>query len=122
MEGSLEVTPFHSIVRSFWLVIVTITTVGFGDAVPTTKMGNFIGTLTILSGIVVLAMPVGVIGSNFSTEYDRTLQEKSRRKKLKDHHKSLAEVEKEQDMAAQEAAGSDPRPRPRELPGDLQSR
>jgi hypothetical protein len=50
---------------------------------PTTGGGKFFGTLTILSGVIVLAMPVGVIGANFSQEYNRIQCEKNKRKKVK---------------------------------------
>lgn len=105
----MDETPFPSIVHSFWYVIVTITTVGYGDAFPTTDVGKLVGTLTILCGIVVLAMPVGVIGSNFSNEYAQRETEKKRRAKLKQQQEQQAKVEMEQDTAADlEAEGKAP--------------
>jgi len=83
-------SPFASILHSFWFVIVTVTTVGYGDMYPTTGAGKFFGTLTILSGIIVLAMPVGVIGANFSQEYERMQFQRMKRKK----EKRMEEVEK----------------------------
>lgn len=77
----LAESPFASILHSFWFVIVTITTAGYGDMYPTTGGGKFFGTITILCGIIVLAMPVGVIGANFSQEYDRILLERIKLKK-----------------------------------------
>merc|ERR1719375_1527413 len=62
----LEESPFHSIIHSFWYIIVTITTVGYGDLAPKTPLGKVVGSLTILNGIIVLAMPIGVVGTNFS--------------------------------------------------------
>merc|ERR1711904_756528 len=95
----MDETPFPSIVHSFWFVIVTITTVGYGDAFPTTDIGKFVGTLTILGGIVVLAMPVGVIGSNFSNEYAQREVLKVQRLKLKQQQEQTALVEQQQDAA-----------------------
>merc|ERR1719453_1495043 len=60
---SLDETKFASIPHAFWFVIVTITTAGYGDLYPQSAMGKLVGALMILSGIIVLAMPVGVIGS-----------------------------------------------------------
>merc|ERR1719214_128017 len=96
----MEETPFPSIIHSFWYVIVTITTVGYGDAFPTTGNGKFICTLTILCGIVVLAMPVGVIGSNFSNEYAQRAAEAKRRAKLRQQQEQATLVEQQQDAAA----------------------
>merc|ERR550514_2155041 len=105
MDGqTLAETPFPSIVHAFWYVVVTVTTVGYGDVVPTTKLGKVIGSVTILSGMVVLAMPVGVIGANFSTEYERVQQEKRRRQKMADQTEAMAQIEREQaDLTAQES-------------------
>lgn len=85
----LAESPFASILHSFWFVIVTVTTVGYGDMYPTTGAGKFVGTLTILSGIIVLAMPVGVIGSVFEQEYALVQCERIKQKKLK----RMAEVD-----------------------------
>jgi len=97
---ALDETPFPSIIHSYWCVIVTITTVGYGDAFPTTPAGKFVATLMILCGIVVLAMPVGVVGANFSNEYAARETEKKQRLKLKQQQEETARVEQEQDHAA----------------------
>jgi len=92
-----EESPFPSILHSFWFVIVTITTVGYGDVYPTTPAGKLVGAATILNGIIVLAMPIGVVGANFSNEYYRVLDEKKRRARMKHRLDSMRELEAEQD-------------------------
>lgn len=104
-EDNLEESPFYSIIHSFWYVIVTITTVGYGDLYPTTLLGKLIGAVTILNGIIVLAMPIGVVGANFSAEYYRVQEEKKRRVKLKQQMRTRAQVEEEQDAALTKAHG-----------------
>lgn len=69
MEGKHQKSAFTSIPASFWWVIVTSTTVGYGDIVPQTIIGQWIGIVTMFCGILVLALPITVIGSNFSLEY-----------------------------------------------------
>ena len=69
MNNGLEETPFKSIPFGFWWVIVSITTVGYGDFVPTTGMGKVVGVVTVFIGILTLAMPITVIGSNFSQDF-----------------------------------------------------
>jgi len=98
----LQESPYYSIVHSFWFVIVTITTVGYGDLYPCTPVGKVIGGLTILNGVIVLAMPIGVVGANFSNEYYKVLDEKKRRQRLKQQLDTLAQVEEEQDAALSE--------------------
>eukprot|EP00300_Choanocystis_sp_HF-7_P024496 c25969_g1_i1.p1 GENE.c25969_g1_i1~~c25969_g1_i1.p1 ORF type:complete len:486 (+),score=78.26 c25969_g1_i1:53-1459(+) len=63
-------SPFSSIFRSFWYIVVTFTTVGYGDLVPTTTCGQLVGTLVMYFGIMMIAMPITLISSNFAILYD----------------------------------------------------
>ena len=44
-------------------------TVGYGDLSPRSLFGQLMGGLTMLSGILVIALPITVVGSNFSSIY-----------------------------------------------------
>ena len=46
-----------------------MTTTGYGDVYPQTALGRLLGCLTMLSGLVVLALPITVISENFAHEY-----------------------------------------------------
>ena len=52
-----------------------MTTAGYGDLVPLTIGGRITAAVTIVCGIIVIAMPVGIIGTQF-TEMIETLRKK----------------------------------------------
>lgn len=61
-----EDNNFTSIPLTFWYVIVTMTTLGYGDMVPTSLSGRLTGVLCSLSGIMVVALPAPVLEKNFN--------------------------------------------------------
>eukprot|EP00927_Polykrikos_kofoidii_P066990 TRINITY_DN6253_c0_g1_i1.p1 TRINITY_DN6253_c0_g1~~TRINITY_DN6253_c0_g1_i1.p1 ORF type:complete len:589 (-),score=81.18 TRINITY_DN6253_c0_g1_i1:140-1906(-) len=61
---------FPSIVAAFWWSVVTMTTVGFGEVYPRTDLGRVVGSITILSGILLIALPIAIIGQKFQEAYD----------------------------------------------------
>ncbi|XP_041712994.2 potassium voltage-gated channel subfamily D member 1 [Coregonus clupeaformis] len=68
-EKGTKGTTFSSIPASFWYTIVTMTTLGYGDMVPDSIAGKIFGSICSLSGVLVIALPVPVIVSNFARIY-----------------------------------------------------
>ena len=62
---------FASIPRIFWFIMVTMTTVGYGDVSPVTGIGKVCAVLTMFCGIIILALPITVIGTNFANQYEQ---------------------------------------------------
>ncbi|KAI6226120.1 hypothetical protein M3Y99_01328500 [Aphelenchoides fujianensis] len=58
-------SPFTSIPTAFWWAIVTMSTVGYGDQIPRTVLGKVIASGAILSGVLVLALPITIIVDQF---------------------------------------------------------
>lgn len=82
-EKKVEATRFTSIPSAFWYTIVTLTTLGYGDMVPSTIMGKIVGGICSLSGVLVIALPVPVIVSNFSRIYHQNQRADKRRAQKK---------------------------------------
>ncbi|KAM3925209.1 A-type voltage-gated potassium channel KCND2 [Leptodactylus fuscus] len=81
-KGSLN-SKFTSIPAAFWYTIVTMTTLGYGDMVPKTIAGKIFGSICSLSGVLVIALPVPVIVSNFSRIYHQNQRADKRRAQKK---------------------------------------
>lgn len=88
-----DASQFTSIPATFWWCIVTITTVGYGDVVPTTLGGKLIAVATMAAGVLTIALPVSIVGSNFQREYARHQKESKQRKAEKTQQDATASSE-----------------------------
>ena len=70
-ERDVQPDRFGTIPESMYWAIVTLTTVGYGDVVPITGLGRVIAGVTAIAGLVMLALPVGIIASAFAREIHR---------------------------------------------------
>ncbi|NRA67875.1 MAG: ion transporter [Pseudobacteriovorax sp.] len=59
IEG--EESGFTSIPRAVYWAIVTMTTVGYGDLVPRSDLGQFIASIIMICGYGILAVPTGIV-------------------------------------------------------------
>lgn len=68
-------SPFQSIPASMYYTLVTMGTIGYGDLVPVTALGKFFGAIIVLFGVLTIALPASVIGTNFANEYQIYVQQ-----------------------------------------------
>jgi len=71
--GEEHDSHFDSIPHAFWLAVVTMTTVGYGDMYPTSEWGKLVGSMCAIAGVLTIALPVPVIVSNFNYFYHREI-------------------------------------------------
>jgi len=81
VEREVQPEEFGSIPDSMWWAVMTLATVGYGDAVPITPVGKFLAAIVALSSIGLFALPAGILASGFAesirgkreSEADKTL-------------------------------------------------
>ncbi|XP_072855366.1 potassium voltage-gated channel subfamily V member 1 [Pogona vitticeps] len=69
VEQGIPGTAFSSVPCAWWWATTSMTTVGYGDLRPDTTAGKIVAFMCILSGILVLALPIAIINDRFSTCY-----------------------------------------------------
>ena len=67
-EHEVQPEAFPSIPASLWWAVVTLTTVGYGDAFPVTTLGKFLASVISILGIGMFALPTGILGAGFVEE------------------------------------------------------
>eukprot|EP01065_Artemidia_motanka_P050366 TRINITY_DN8594_c0_g2_i1.p1 TRINITY_DN8594_c0_g2~~TRINITY_DN8594_c0_g2_i1.p1 ORF type:complete len:925 (+),score=367.52 TRINITY_DN8594_c0_g2_i1:204-2978(+) len=93
LDDAGQVIDIQSIHSAMWWAVVTLTTTGYGDAVPATALGKVVGALTMMCGVILLAFPTTILTQQFTRvfeayEMSRAQQErkqKVRQKLLNDH-------------------------------------
>jgi hypothetical protein len=82
----------ESIPDAWYLSIVTMTTVGYGDIYPETKVGRFICCLCAVAGVILLALTVPMFTNHFQMLYNHIETENviEKYKQKKDDNKALA--------------------------------
>jgi voltage-gated potassium channel len=58
---------FTSIPKGIYWAVVTLTTVGFGDIVPHTPLGQALATLVMITGYSIIAVPTGIFTAELAT-------------------------------------------------------
>lgn len=70
-EAKVQPDKLGTIPDALWWAIVTIGTIGYGDVVPVTAIGKLIATGTIFFGLILMALPIGIIATAFAEQIHR---------------------------------------------------
>ncbi|KAF9113266.1 hypothetical protein BGX27_001910 [Mortierella sp. AM989] len=70
VDANNNPSTFDSIPAAFWFVMVTITTTGYGDMVPTTFIGKLISFPAMMCGVLLITLPSIIIGRNFTLVWE----------------------------------------------------
>jgi len=72
-----EDSGFTSIPTGIYWVVITMTTVGYGDIFPTTPLGKLVGSMCAISGVLVMSLPIPIIAGNFE-KFHKTQHKKNK--------------------------------------------
>ncbi|MCC5948227.1 MAG: two pore domain potassium channel family protein [Nitriliruptoraceae bacterium] len=67
VEHPAQPEAFPSIPETMWWGVITLTTVGYGDVVPVTGLGQLVGAVVAILGIGMFALPAALIATGFAT-------------------------------------------------------
>jgi voltage-gated potassium channel len=71
LERGVQPERFGSLPRSLWWAVTTLTTTGYGDAVPVTPLGRLIGAVVMICGLGVFGLWTGILATGFANEHRR---------------------------------------------------
>ena len=71
IERHAQPDKFGTIPDAMWWAIVTLGTIGYGDVVPVTALGRLVAAITIFVGLIMVALPIGIVATAFADEIHR---------------------------------------------------
>jgi voltage-gated potassium channel len=71
IEARAQPEKFGTIPDAMWWALATLTTIGYGDAVPITPLGKLFGSCVMIFGLGLFALPIGIIATAFVNEIHR---------------------------------------------------
>lgn len=71
LERDVQPGSYGDVPLSLWWAVVTLTTTGYGDAVPATDAGRLVAALVMISGLGVFGLLTGILATGFVEESRR---------------------------------------------------
>ena len=70
-EGGVQPKSFGTMPDAMYWAITTLTTVGYGDETPITPLGKLIAGTTMVFGLLLFALPIGILANGFVSDLHR---------------------------------------------------
>ncbi|MGA9795327.1 MAG: cyclic nucleotide-gated ion channel [Rhizomicrobium sp.] len=70
-EGTLQPNAVGTLPDAMYWAVTTLTTTGYGDVTPHTELGKLIAGITMLIGLALVALPIGIIANGFVNGLNR---------------------------------------------------
>ena len=70
-EREAQPATFGSLPSAMWWAVVTLTTTGYGDAVPITPLGRLVAGVVMICGLGVFGLWTGILATGFAAETRR---------------------------------------------------
>jgi voltage-gated potassium channel len=94
----VDETDFPTVGIAIWWAVVTFTTVGYGDVVPTTTVGRVVGGLVMVFGITFISLITALITSALvAREQSRRAEAEEAEEAAHPTHEVLARIERRLD-------------------------
>ncbi|MBQ7612110.1 MAG: ion transporter [Spirochaetaceae bacterium] len=71
IEHQAQPDVFDNAFSGVWWAVSTLLTVGYGDIYPITTLGKFFSILLTFTGVLLVAIPTGILSAGFVEEYTR---------------------------------------------------
>lgn len=65
LEREAQPTAFGTLPASLWWAVVTLTTTGYGDAVPASQLGRLVAGLVMICGVGAFGLLTGILATGF---------------------------------------------------------
>eukprot|EP01032_Pedospumella_encystans_P017450 gene17450-19885_t len=87
---NVNTCPWQDQFESSFFSIVTMTTTGYGNQIPSYEFGRFVACAVMLFGALFLSMPLAIIGNEYSSAWTMICEEEEAKKKAKEQEKVAA--------------------------------
>ena len=85
IEHPAQPEKFNNLLSGLYWAVTTITTTGYGDIVPITPLGRFVGSIIMFLSVALVAIPGGIFSAGFVAEYQHADRPKIKRKQQEEN-------------------------------------